>query len=110
MSTLSFRRRSLPTFPPLFTISRAAASHRLSSLFSASLLGFGAMLVGLPRGGSVLSGCCLGSARAHGSCVACGERLVLDARLPKTGFLSPLPQSEKSIVENRAVNCDGKLA
>ena len=44
MSTLSFRRRSLPTFPPLFTISKAAASHR--PLFSASLLGLGPCLWG----------------------------------------------------------------
>ena len=45
INTLSFRRRSFPTLPPLFTISKAAASQRRSSLFSASDLGLGAMLL-----------------------------------------------------------------
>ena len=45
MSTLSFRLRSFPTLPPLFTISNAAASQRRSSLFSASDLGLGAILL-----------------------------------------------------------------
>ena len=104
MSTLSFRRRSLPTFPPLFTISRAAASQRRSSLFSASLLGLGAMLW---RCGGCLARhgfACSGAPRAAcGSCVARGERLGLDARLPKTGFLSRPRALERSIVGNRPV-------
>ena len=45
INTLSFLRRSLPTFPPLLTISSAAASQRRSSLFSASDLGLGAILL-----------------------------------------------------------------
>ena len=43
INTLSFRLRSFPTLPPLFTISKAAASQRRSSLFSASDLGLGAI-------------------------------------------------------------------
>ena len=80
INTLSFRRRSFPTFPPLFTISSAAASQRRSSLFSASDLGFGA-----------ISTQCWGCL-AHGS-----MRVAAVLREALLGCLAPRTQASETL-------------